>query len=382
MKRSTGDQMAVPQTTLWDRGPHTEGKHLVLEHYLNAWFPILGMGDWNSRILFVDGFAGPGEYTRGEEGSPVVAMRVLAEHSARRRINAEVVFHFIESEPERAEHLKALVAGWQPKLPPSAKVHVRKGTFDASMTDVLDYLEDHGKHLAPAFVMIDPFGVRGMPMEVIKGILANPMCEVYVSFMWESMNRFVSQPGFEAHLDTLFGTSEWREGRMLSGGDRKDFLHRLYQRQLKRAGAEQVVLFHLFKGDRLKYSIFFGTRHTLGSDRMKKAIWKVAPFGDFSFRGGTQDQMVLLGMAQPDPESLGSALQHHFGDAGWVTIEDVMNFVRSDKTIFHDSQVKRPVLKPMERAGRIDVDEKTRRMRGSYPKGCRINFRPKRLSLF
>lgn len=114
--------MAVPKTTLWTRGHHTEGKHLVLGHYLNAWFPILGMGDWNGRILFVDGFAGPGEYEGGEEGSPVVAMRALADHSARRRINAEVVFLFIEENGNRARHLEGLVAEWRPKLPRSAKV--------------------------------------------------------------------------------------------------------------------------------------------------------------------------------------------------------------------------------------------------------------------
>ena len=70
--------MAVPRTTLWRRDAHTEGKHLVLENYLKAWFPILGMGNRNGRILFVDGFAGRGEYEGGEEGSPVVAMRVLS----------------------------------------------------------------------------------------------------------------------------------------------------------------------------------------------------------------------------------------------------------------------------------------------------------------
>ena len=76
--------MAQPETTLWKRGEHTEGKHLVLRHYFEAWFPILGMGNRNQRILFIDGFAGPGEYEGGEEGSPLVAMRVLAEHSASR----------------------------------------------------------------------------------------------------------------------------------------------------------------------------------------------------------------------------------------------------------------------------------------------------------
>jgi len=41
------------------------------------------MGRRNKRILFIDGFAGPGEYTKGEEGSPIIAMRSLTEHQLR-----------------------------------------------------------------------------------------------------------------------------------------------------------------------------------------------------------------------------------------------------------------------------------------------------------
>lgn len=45
--------------TLWQRDEQTEGKHIVLRSYLDGWFPILSR--WNKRLLFVDGFAGPGE---------------------------------------------------------------------------------------------------------------------------------------------------------------------------------------------------------------------------------------------------------------------------------------------------------------------------------
>lgn len=166
--------MAAPRTTLWPRDEHTEGKHLVLASYLKAWFPILGMGDRNKRILFVDGFAGPGEYEGGHEGSPLVAMRVLADHSAGSRINAEVVFQFIEKEEARARHLERLVAKWRPRLPATARVNVHAGRFDSTMTEVLDQLSEQGKRIAPAFVMIDPFGVKGMPMSVIRDIMANP----------------------------------------------------------------------------------------------------------------------------------------------------------------------------------------------------------------
>ena len=374
--------MAAPKSTLWQREAHTEGKHLVLENYLKAWFPILGMGNRNGRILFVDGFAGPGEYEGGEEGSPVVAMRVLAEHSAKSMINAEVVFFFIENEPRRVQRLRDQVARWRPRLPTTAKVQVREGSFGESMRDVLDDLDEQGRRMAPALVMIDPFGVKGMPMTLIRRIMANRRAEVYVSFMWETMNRFVSQPEFATSMDELFGSNKWREAIGLSGDDRKDFLHGLYRRQLKEAGAEQVVHFHLFAGNRLKYSIFFGTGHTKGSDRMKKAIWKVAPWGDFEFRAGRQDQMVFLGLETPDFRPLKRQLQDRYGGRGWVTVQDILEFVRSDQTIYHDTQVKKPVLKPMEQQELVHVDESTRTRKWTYPSRCRIRFEPRTASLF
>lgn len=192
--------------------------------------------------------------------------------------------------------------------------------------------------------------------------------------MWEAMNRFVSGPEFDTSLDELFGSGDWRAAKQQSGDERKDFLHGLYRRQLKDAGAEQVVHFHLFAGNRLKYSIFFGTHHTTGSDRMKKAIWKVAPWGDFAFRGARRDQMVLLGLETPDYQPLQHQLLVRYGDQGWVTVEDVLEFVKSDATIYHDSQVKKPALKPMEKQGLLRVDESTRMRKWTYPPGCQIRF--------
>ena len=130
---------------------------------------------------------------------------------------------------------------WRPRLPPTAEVLVRQGDFDSRMTEALDRLDEQKGLMAPALVMIDPFGVKGMPMDVIRRILANPRCEVYANDLDEK--------------------------------ERRDFLYGLYRSRLKEAGAEQVVHFDLYAGNRLRYSIFFGTGHTKGSDRMKKAIW-------------------------------------------------------------------------------------------------------------
>ena len=62
--------MAAPKTTRWPLEPHTKAKHLILRLYLDAWLPI--MATYNGRIVFLDGFAGPGRYTGGEDGSLLV----------------------------------------------------------------------------------------------------------------------------------------------------------------------------------------------------------------------------------------------------------------------------------------------------------------------
>jgi three-Cys-motif partner protein len=67
--------VTAPKDIVWPLEPHTKGKHEVLRHYLEAWFPILGFTQ--GRIVFIDGFAGPGEYAGGEKGSPLIALDVF-----------------------------------------------------------------------------------------------------------------------------------------------------------------------------------------------------------------------------------------------------------------------------------------------------------------
>ncbi len=278
----------TPQATIWPLEPHTKGKHEVLRRYLEAWFAILGLK--SGRIAFFDGFAGPGQYKGGEDGSPIIALQVLQEHRA--KLKAEVYFWFIEKNPDRAAHLESLV-GAQVFLPPRCRVTVVTGAFDETMTKVFDTLDARGTRLAPAFVMVDPFGVSGTPMSVIARILHGDKAEVYISFMYESINRFKATPEFEGHLTNLFGTDEWKNGISLEAEAKKDFFYGLYESQLRKEGAQHVLHFDLYEGSRLVYAIFFATRHWKGADRMKAAIWKVAPFGDFTFRGTRSTQLTL-----------------------------------------------------------------------------------------
>lgn len=70
--------LAEIKETVWSIEPHTRAKHQILEECLKAWFPILLR--WQGRVLYLDGFAGPGVYSGGEEGSPIIALKTALTH--------------------------------------------------------------------------------------------------------------------------------------------------------------------------------------------------------------------------------------------------------------------------------------------------------------
>lgn len=55
--------MAKHLGTIWPLDPHSPAKHAILRRYLQACVPILGRT--HGRVVYIDGFAGPGVYTGG-----------------------------------------------------------------------------------------------------------------------------------------------------------------------------------------------------------------------------------------------------------------------------------------------------------------------------
>ncbi|MBI1425679.1 MAG: three-Cys-motif partner protein TcmP [Gammaproteobacteria bacterium] len=364
--------MATPRKTIWTLEPHSKGKHLVLQAYLKAWLPIIS--SWNKRILFIDGFAGPGVYEHGEDGSPIIALQTFQQHANLKHTDFEITFYFIEKDEARKENLNSLVDQLKPTLPGSFHIHIEQSRFDESLTDALDEIDAQNQRLAPCFAMIDPFSVSDTPMSLIERILRNNASEVYISVMYEWINRFKEHENFEKHLDSLFGCVEWRNGiEINNSGERKTFLFNLYKSQLKKAGAKYVVHFELFESNRLVYAIFFGTKHLTGCDRMKQAIWKVAPFGDFAFRG-THSEQLTLSLEFSDFTPLIRAIQTKFEGKGWIDIQQILDYVMSDETDFHSAQVKTKALRQMEEKGLIEIDESSRKRKKSYPTGTKLRI--------
>lgn len=362
----------MPKETVWTLDPHTKAKHSILRRYLQGYYPK--MASAQSRLVFVDGFAGPGRYKDEEAGSPVIALDALTEHSYFPKMSgSEFVFLFIEERKGRFEELRSILADRDD--PPNVKVAARLGTFEEHMTEVLDGLGEN--QMAPAFVMVDPFGVKGLPLELLRRLAAFPKTELLVSFMYEAISRWLAQPEFEPHLDALFGTPEWREAMGLPADEKRALLSDLYANQLRGIGMEYVRLFEMRDaGNRTEYFLAFGTHHKDGLRLIKEAMWKIDAAGGVVFSDFTapsEEQGTLL-EAQPDLGQLRSPLFSRFADQSAVRIADINDYVLVE-TAFRETHGKR-VLRDAEKSGAIDVRRPPGKTKAYWNIGTRVKFPP------
>lgn len=365
--------MSNIDSTIWPMEPHTKAKHEILEEYLKPWFPILSK--WDENIVYLDGFAGPGIYSKGEEGSPIIAIRTAVEHSLLKKFK-KIVFWFIEKDTERAEKLTEILQQKFPRLPENLSYHVQKAEFASSLESTLDGLEKDGAKLAPTFAFLDPFGFSGLPMMLIKRMLSYEKCEVLITFMTGFVLRFHDELRENAQ-NALFGTAEWKKVDKITDPDEKrKFFLSLYVKQLKEvAGAKFVRTFEMIgKGNQTIYHLVYGTKHWKGLEVMKKAMLTVDKRGIYTFSDNTDpNQTFLLDNSEDEnwmPDAANRIFEKFRGQS--VTVETTHEFIITDTPYIFKKKILEYLEKPTPSKIVKVIGRKTKGFH--YPDKCTIQF--------
>ncbi|MEP9391115.1 three-Cys-motif partner protein TcmP [Gordonia sp. VNK1] len=359
--------------TVWEQQPHTKAKHDILTRYLGAWFGIFGSSSRHRRVNVLDGFAGPGVYATNEPGSPILALRTLLDHRAFPGYSGtQFNFIFNELNPERFTSLRQALADFEAERSPwprNVDVKPCNMNFQQLAQQMMDAIGP-GKQLAPTFAFIDPFGYRDVPMSTIRELVSHPACELFIYFDFNSVNRFATAGNVDDHFSALFGCDDFRDSPT-SGPSRNQFIHDLYARQLrKECGFAHIASFRMITRDGHTSSyLYFCTRNDQAYDKMKQAMWALAPSGDYGFDDRYADQPMLFGN-EANTSPLQNQLAEQFHDQT-VSIEQVTNYVIRE-TPFHSGQVKTKTLRPMQKADRISSPNQ--KIAGQFPPGTLIRF--------
>jgi len=360
--------MSVPDNTLWKLQDQTKAKHQILKAYLVTWIPILSTN--NDRIVYLDGFSGPGQYKQGEPGSPIIALQTSLEHTE--YIN-EMTFIFIEEREDRLEHLRGLIHDML--LPEKFNVNLVHGQYETNIEQVLNQLERDNLNLAPTFAFIDPFGFEGVPMDLNHRILSHSKTEVFVNFSINSVNRFIEHQNqnIRNEIQRLIGVD--LNTIDLESSPRFPIIRDAYREGLEQAAAH-VRSFEMYDEEhRPIYDLYFAGNHRLGHRKMKIAMWDVDPTGGFQFSDATDPDQLVLFSDDPEPQLLPQILDQFTGRSE-VIVREIKNWT-VEETPFLVKHMK-GALRQGEEDGAFyvyaeKVSGETRR-RGTFPEDAIIDF--------
>lgn len=287
--------------TIWPAEPHTVVKITILRSYLNAWFRILGQRMKNQTILYVDGFAGPGRYINGVDGSPVAALQAakatIAELGAG-FIAKEIHCAFIEKDVDRHRVLQEEIAGYvgTPRLGLS--------DFGCDFTEGIERLRSKVpgpfQGQGPLFVFADPFGGTQIPFRVFARCMEGPASELLINLDVDGIGRIFlgRNPGWQDQLTELFGNESWRGALQPNASLAQLSLSilELYKSRMRTLPEVKYLWSFAMLGakDKINYHLVFASKHRLGLLKMKEAMRLIDKTGAYLFSDAHVNQHTLF----------------------------------------------------------------------------------------
>src|SRR6266567_6792493 len=159
--------MQVPAEVVWAADPHTLAKHRLLRDYLAAWLPTLLHGGFPG-VTYAEGFAGPGIYSGGERGSPVIALRAFLGQRSLLAAGRTVDMVLADEDGRRLAEFRhqmgrALAAA--PAPPAGITIEYVHGDHAVALIPALERL---GAMRRPIFAFLDSYGGPDVPLDLAR----------------------------------------------------------------------------------------------------------------------------------------------------------------------------------------------------------------------
>ncbi len=264
-------------------------KSRIVFDYFRAWAKII-LPRSSGKIVYMDLYCGPGVYADGTESTPLLILRhAISDEQLRRAL----VTVFNDEDVEACKALDSAI-----KCLPGARnlanaPQICASTIDEGMARILA-----GISLAPTLLFVDPWGYKGLSLDLVNAVLKDWACECLFFFNYNRVNAALTNPKVTNHVDALFGRSRADTLRRCVGAMTPAEREALVVRTLVDAVVEEhsghalAFKFPSDQVDRTSHFLVFVTKHRLGYNIMKDIMAKAGAL--------TPDGVPTYEYIQPD----------------------------------------------------------------------------------
>ena len=241
-------------------------KSAIVSKYFAAWSKIMLKRARKRTIAYIDLYSGPGRYRDGKPSTPLLVIEQALKDS---QLRDRLVTVFNDHDPKsvtQLQHELERIGAHQLRYPPVLLC----SEVDEQLTRELDRLR-----FPPALSFIDPWGYKGVSLELLRILMRTKGSECVLFFNYRRINPAIENPAVEQRIRELFGhdraTKLKRELPDLSVQGRETLIVSEFRDALREAVAQYVLPFRFLnqRGTRTTHYLIFLTNNPLGIHIMK-----------------------------------------------------------------------------------------------------------------
>ncbi len=247
-------------------------KTKLVVKYFGAWATnMLRKGkDPSGRIAYIDLFAGPGRFADGKASTP---LWILNNAISRPELCARLITIFNDKDPRHAAQLRKEIDALPGIENLAHRPQVSKVAVGSDLVALFRNLE-----LVPTLFFIDPWGYKGLSLDLIGTAIKNWGCDCIFFFNYNRINPGINNPSVVERMNDLFGAGRAERLRAmvkdLTPDERQTAIISEPSEALKEVGGKFVLPFEFESqhGERTSHYIIFVSKAFLGYHLMKDVM--------------------------------------------------------------------------------------------------------------
>ena len=216
----------MPQNFFDEQSEQSQIKAAIVTDYFWAWANViigsqLRFPQHPQKIAYIDLFAGPGRYRNGAVSTPLM---ILEKAAGDPKISERLVALFNDKDANNTATLQNEIDA----IPGIEKLKFKPKVFTGEVGEKI-VKNFNAMKLIPTFFFVDPFGYKGLSLELVNSVLKHWGCDCVFFFNYNRINMGISNDSVEDEMDALFGKER-------ANAIRKRFVERNHQpteRELK-----------------------------------------------------------------------------------------------------------------------------------------------------
>jgi three-Cys-motif partner protein len=327
------------------------------------------------KIAYIDLFAGPGRYQNGATSTPLMIMeRAVADPRIRDRLVAVFNDQDLANTKSLETEIKKVPGIEQLKFEPEI------WTGDVGENLIGEFAR---AKLIPTFLFVDPFGYKGLSLQLVQSVLKDWGCDCVFFFNYNRISMGLGNAVVEQHMDALFGKLRADTLRIrfkmqdLKPHEREAFVVEEMKAALEEMGGEYVLPFRFRnpEGTRTTHHLFFVSKDFKGYEIMRDVMYahshKEGTVAKFEYNPADARWPSLFELLRP----LGDLEDMLIAECAGVSTKLRPLFERHSKGKGYVLKNYRDVLCRMEQEGKVNMDPPCPpRRRGTIGKDVIINF--------